>query len=402
LWIEITRPPRSPQRERELLACAQRLGLPLVASTAVHFATPDHYHAFRLANAVRQTILLEQLPRRLSITPEHHLVDKETFRRRFHDLPAALRNTAVLAEQLRSSVLPRAVILPPPHVPRSLDANRYLELLCERGLRRRGLGGDLAARQRLREELTIIEATNLAGYFLIVRDIARYARRKKHSMALRGSAGNSLVCFLLEITDVNPLRFGLPMERFLHPGRADLPDIDLDFDWKVRDDVIDYVFRRHGPRHTARISSHLFLQPRSAFRESAKVHGLSNQQISALLETLDARVSRIVEEQESPSFSTPSFPRSAWERECGAPQLSAGAGALAGHRPRRQGVARPAAPPIDSSRRRRHHAAADREPRPAASGPQRRGHDAVRQGFRRIRRPGQNRPARQPGAGDGG
>jgi DNA polymerase-3 subunit alpha/error-prone DNA polymerase len=68
----------------------------------------------------------------------------------------------------------------------------------------------------------------------------------------------------------------------------------------VRDDVIDYVFRRHGPQHTARISSHLFLQPRSAFRESAKAHGLSNEQISAMLETLDARVSRIVEEDKSP------------------------------------------------------------------------------------------------------
>jgi DNA-directed DNA polymerase III PolC len=296
LWIEIIRPPRSPRHEQGLLECAQRLKLPLIASTAVHFAVPEEYHAFRLATAARRLTLLEQLPRRLTITPEHHLVDVETFRRRFHDLPGALRNTQLLAEQLRAGVLPREVILPPPRVPRSLDATRYLEALCERGLRRREIGDSLAARQRLREELTVIEAAGLAGYFLIVRDIAMYARRKNHSMALRGSAGNSLVCYLLEITDVDPLRFNLPLERFLHPGRADLPDIDLDFDWKVRDDVIEYVFRRHGDKHTARISSHLFLQPRSAFRESAKMHGLSNQQISALLETLDARVSRIVEE----------------------------------------------------------------------------------------------------------
>src|SRR5205823_5292011 len=105
---------------------------------------------------------------------------------------------------------------------------------------------------------------DLAGYFLVVRDIARYARRQNYGMALRGSAGNSLVCYLLEITDVDPLRFSLPLERFLHPGRTDLPDIDLDFDWKVRDEVIAYVFRRHGERNVARISSHLFLQPRSA------------------------------------------------------------------------------------------------------------------------------------------
>src|SRR5207245_8129549 len=121
-----------------------------------------------------------------------------------------------------------------------------LRRLCERGLRRRELGDSLAARQRLREELAVIESAGLAGYFLVVRDIARYARRRHHSMALRGSAGNSLVCYLLEITDVDPLRFHLPLERFLHPGRIDLPDIDLDFDWKVRDDVIAYAFRRYG------------------------------------------------------------------------------------------------------------------------------------------------------------
>src|SRR5262249_56520271 len=110
-------------------------------------------------------------------------------------------------------------------------------------------------------------AGGLAGYSLTAGAIARFARRRGHSMALRGSAGNSLVCFLLEITDVDPLRFGLPMERFLHPGRTDLPDIDLDFDWKVRDEVIAHVVHRWGQAHTAQISSHLFLQPRSAFRE---------------------------------------------------------------------------------------------------------------------------------------
>jgi DNA-directed DNA polymerase III PolC len=297
LWLELVRPPRSPKHEEAILALARRLDLPLVASTATHFATPEEHPVFRLATAVRQTTLLDQLPARLAIRPEHHLVDPHTLRQRFHDLPEAVRNTDVLAEQLRSDVLPHEVILPSPRVPRSLGALPYLRLLCERGLRRRGAGSDLAARQRLRDELAVIEAGDLAGYFLVVRDIARYARRRGHGMALRGSAGNSLVCFLLEITDVDPLRFRLPMERFLHPGRTDLPDIDLDFDWKVRDDVIDYVFRRHGDRHTAMICSHLFLQPRSAFREAGKIHGLSNEQISRLLETLSERVDLLLGEE---------------------------------------------------------------------------------------------------------
>ncbi len=298
LWLEVVRPSRSARHEQELLTAGRRLGLAPVAGTAAHFATAADYPTFRLVTAVRRLTLLDQLPARLTITPEHHLADAETLHRRFRDLPEAVANTDALAEQLRSDVLPHEVVLPRPRLPGGLEAVPYLRLLCERGLRRRDLGDSLAARQRLREELAVIEPGGLAGYFLVVRDIARHARRRGHRMALRGSAGNSLVCFLLEITDVDPLRFGLPLERFLHPGRRDLPDIDLDFDWKVRDEVLAHVFRRYGSRHTAMISTHQFLQPRSAFREAAKVHGLSNDQISRLLETLPERVEGLVEEGE--------------------------------------------------------------------------------------------------------
>jgi DNA-directed DNA polymerase III PolC len=238
-------------------------------------------------------------------------VDQDTLHRRFHDLPEAVRNTDLLAEQLRPDVLPRTRILPPPPVPDDIEAADHLRQLCEHGLDRRGLGPSDAARQRLREELGVIEAANLAGYFLTVQDIARYARGRGYGMALRGSAGNSLVCYLLEITDVDPLRFGLPMERFLHPGRPDLPDIDLDFDWKVRDNVITYVFGRYGAAHTAMISSHLLLQPRSAFREAGKLHGLSNEQVSRLIETLPARVGGILAGQPDavdPGPPPPAFP----------------------------------------------------------------------------------------------
>jgi DNA-directed DNA polymerase III PolC len=298
LWLEVVRPPRSPEHERVLLAAGRRLGLRPVASTAAHFATADDYPAFRLAAAVRQTTLLERVPARLAVTPDHHLADAAALRRRFRDLPAALRHADALAEQLRADVLPHEVILPQPRLREGLGAGRYLRRLCERGLRRRELGDSLAARQRLREELALVEAAGLAGYFLVVRDLARYARRKGHGIALRGSAGNSLVCYLLEITDVDPLRFNLALDRFLHPGRRDLPDIDLDFDWKVRDDVMAYARRRHGPRHTAQISSHLFLQPRSALREAAKVHGLSDGQVSQLVERLAERADELLREEE--------------------------------------------------------------------------------------------------------
>ena len=266
---------------------ADRLGLRPIASTAAHFATPQEYEVFRLVTAVRQGGLLDQLPDVLSITPDHHLVDKPTLQRRFHDLPDALSNLDRLTEQLSHEVLPRRTVLPPARVPRMLQQQQYLRLLCARGLHRRGLHGNPPAHERLGEELAIIDAGGLAPYFLVVRDIARHARHRRLTMALRGSAGNSLVCYLLEITDVNPLQFNLALDRFLHIGRPDLPDIDLDFDWRVRDEVINHVFERYGPAHTAMISTHLFLQPRSAFREAGKIHGLSNEQITLLAQSVE-------------------------------------------------------------------------------------------------------------------
>ncbi len=294
LWLEIVRPPRSAPQEQELLVAGRRLGLRPIASTAAHFATPDEYPTFRLVTAVRQTTLLERIPRQLAITPDHHLVEEAVLRQRFRDLPEAVRNAENLADRLSSDVLPRELILPSPRVPYGVDAGCHLRGLCERGLARRPLYDAELAPVRLREELALIEAAGLPGYFLVVHGIARYARRHGHSMALRGSAGNSLVCYLLDITDVDPLRFGLSPERFLHAGRKDLPDIDLDFDWKVRDEVIDHVRRRYGSTYMAQIASHLFLQPPSAFRESAKLHGLSDEQISRLLEQLDERVGGIL------------------------------------------------------------------------------------------------------------
>jgi DNA-directed DNA polymerase III PolC len=294
LWLEVVRPGpgnrsrhANERRERELLEGGKRLGLGLVASTAVHFATPQEYPTFRLVTTVRQGGLLDQLPSVLSITPAHHLVDQPTLEQRFRDLPEALVNLRQLMATLPSDVLPTWRVLPPARVPRGLEKQRYLRALCERGLRRHALYGDPAVHERLGEELAIIDADSLAGYFLVVRDIARYARHRRLTMALRGSAGNSLVCYLLEITDVNPLRFGLALDRFLHIGRPDLPDIDLDFDWRIRDEVINHVFERYGDKHTAMISSHLFLQPRSAFREAGKIHGMSNEQITLLTQTVD-------------------------------------------------------------------------------------------------------------------
>jgi DNA-directed DNA polymerase III PolC len=308
LWIEIVRPAHNPRQQGELLEGARQRGLPLIASTAAHMSESAEYPSLRVGVAVKRNTLLEQLPSRLALTSDHHLIEAPAWPQRFPDLPDAVRNTDLLAERLQSKVLPRHTILPEPRAPRGCSTLQYLRALCERGLRERGLDNNPAARQRLEEELTVLANGNLPGYFLIVRQIARFARHKGFSMALRGSAGNSLVCYLLKITDVDPLRFELPFERFLHPGRLDLPDIDLDFDWKTRDQIIAWVFKRFGDEHTAMISSHLFLQPKSAFREAAKVHGLSSEQVTRLLETFSERMENMVTDGRDLPTAPNSFP----------------------------------------------------------------------------------------------
>lgn len=331
LWAELIRPGRSVKQERILLEAAAQRRVRVVASWAVHFAEPQGWKIFRLLQAVRQRQLINRLPGRVAITPAHHLLGAAEVWRRFADIPEALVHAEQLAERCRSDVLPRQLILPaPPEYWRAGNSISQLTCLqqqlwqrCSEALRQ--YKGDPAeARARLQEELSIIEQRGLAGYFLVVQEIAQEARRRGYPMALRGSAGNSLVCYLLGITDVDPLRYRLPLERFLHPGRGDLPDIDLDFDWRVRDDILRWMVQRFGEDHTAQISSHLFFQPRSAFREAAKAYGLSDPQISQLLVHLDACLESLVDEQANTSSAWQRlrlagkelFPESAWPRIC--------------------------------------------------------------------------------------
>ncbi|GBD35237.1 DNA polymerase III subunit alpha [bacterium HR36] len=297
LWAELIRPGRSVRQERALLEAAARQRVRVVASWAVHFAEPRDYALFRCLMAVRQRMLLARVPKRLAITPEHHLASAEEIWRRFADIPEALVHAEQLAEQCRSDVLPRQLVLPAPPaywqgLPEAEAASALWQQLrsrCDQALESR-YGDSPSARARLQQELAIIGQRGLAGYFLVVQEIAQEARRRGYPMALRGSAGNSLVCYLLGITDIDPLRYQLPWERFLHAGRADLPDIDLDFDWRVRDAMLQWVCAHFGERHTAQISSHLFFQPRSAFREAAKIFGLSGPQITQLLQRLESRL----------------------------------------------------------------------------------------------------------------
>ena len=143
-------------------------------------------------------------------------------------------------------------------------------------------------RQRIQHELSIITQKGFSPYFLIVQDIVEQTR----ATIGRGSAAASIVSYCLFITQVDPLRHSLQFERFIHPERENMPDIDVDFPWDERASILEYVFKKYGNTRTAMVSSQVFLKPRSAIREVGKVHGLSNEEIKSISKRIGWYASR--------------------------------------------------------------------------------------------------------------
>ena len=269
LWLEFVRPARSATAERDILTS----DLPLVASSDAHVATPAEFRTHRVLSAIRENTVLPQLGP--TCDPGHHLRD---LRALFADHPEALANNERIAADSAWTFLPAPTVFPRHGAPPGT-----LGALCETGLARRyGPVPPAGARERLDRELGVIRRLGFEDYFLVVRDIVDYARSRGAPVAGRGSGASSLAAYVLGLTNVCPLRYGLQFERFLHEGRTDWPDLDLDFCWRTRDDVINHVFERFGRERVAMVSSHLTFQARGAFREAARAHGLSDPQIAAL------------------------------------------------------------------------------------------------------------------------
>lgn len=268
LWLEVVRPGTTWEADRTLMREASRLGLRTVATLDARMATPEDHRALHILQAIRakEAIAWTAPPPRDRFLRQ---VDLE-------DLDDASEE---IAADCAWPFLPAPVVFPASPVAEPAAA---LRRLCEEGLPRRYPMVSPECRTRLEHELRVIEKLGFVEYFLVVHDIVRAARAKGAPVAGRGSGASSLVAYLLGITNVCPLRYRLPFERFLHEGRTDYPDLDLDFCWRTRDDVIRYVFDRYGWDRVAMVSSHITFQARGAFREVARVHGLSDAQISRI------------------------------------------------------------------------------------------------------------------------
>ena len=320
-WIEIQRHylPGDAALVLNLVELARWLGSGVVATNNVHYAERSGQRLHDVLTCIRQlTTLPEALASGLLhpnserfLKPPSAMVDL------FADLPEACQNTLRIAERSQADLDFSEQRLPDFAVPAGHTPLSYLQSLCAQGLQRKFDPVTPQARAQLTHELRVIEQTGLAGYFLVVWDIVRFARSRDIRYQGRGSAANSLVAYLLDITPVDPLRHHLLFERFLAvsprrargpngevgtggettPGGASprgrskethtMPDIDVDFAADRREEVIQYVYERYGEEHTAMVCNVVTYRARSAVREVAKALAFPPDVIDRVAKALD-------------------------------------------------------------------------------------------------------------------
>ncbi|HSV31883.1 MAG TPA: DNA polymerase III subunit alpha [Atribacteraceae bacterium] len=254
-----------------------RHGIPLVATNDCHYLNHDDARVHDVLLAIQTATTLDD-PKRLRFpTEEFYLKSPGEMRRDFPDVPEAIENTERIADACSVELALGQVFLPDFQVPDGFDTNTYLRHLCEQGLRKRY--GDPPPERTVAQldyELGVISAMGYSAYFLIVWDFITYAR--KHSIMVgpgRGSAAGSLVAYVLQITNIDPLASGLLFERFLNPERISMPDIDIDFCFERRDEVIEYVSAKYGKNNVAQIITFGRMMARQSIRDVGRALGWS-------------------------------------------------------------------------------------------------------------------------------
>ncbi|HMD33176.1 MAG TPA: DNA polymerase III subunit alpha [Candidatus Acidoferrales bacterium] len=274
---------------RESLRLSKLLSLPIVATNNVHFLSPEEYLHHRVLNAIRTGALVSQISPPEIANPGAWFKSGSEMRWAFTDHPEALRATLEIAERTNLQLPLGRTIFPEFPVPDGETPFSFLWKLCFEGARRRYQPLRPEVLARLTHELEVIDRLKLAPYFLLVWDIAEEARRRGIPAVARGSAASSIVTYCLGVSRVCPLRWGLYFERFLNEERGDCPDIDLDICGALRDDLLDYVYKRWGREHVAMISSFVTMQARMAVREVAKVFGVSPGEVNHFTRRLPHR-----------------------------------------------------------------------------------------------------------------
>lgn len=287
-YFELQRHGIEGQREvnAALVNFSRELGIPLVATNDVHYTTRADASVQKLLSAIATGNTVEDTGFGMQGS-EHYIKSSSEMESLFADIPEATENTVRIADECDFDFDFETMHLPAYRVPAPYNACSYLKKLCADGfdtlLRSGAIPDEAAYRERMEYELSVIGGMGFNDYYLIVWDFVNYARSRSIPVGPgRGSGVGSLCAYLLGITRVDPIRYGLLFERFLNPERVSMPDFDIDFCDERRGEVIEYVTAKYGANHVAQIITFGTLACRQAVRDAGRALGMSYAAVDEL------------------------------------------------------------------------------------------------------------------------
>jgi DNA polymerase III subunit alpha len=260
-----------------------------VATNNVRYIDKNSYCIYRHLYKLKSMGIKKELFSELVNSGENYFKSTEEMISMFRDIPEAISNTHIIADKCNLDLGLGKTWLPTFKVPEGESLPGYLKKLCMKGfLRKFGQYPDTRYLYRLEKELKIIEKTGFIGYFLIIADMAEFARKRNILICGKGSAAGSLVSYLLGISDVDPVDQNLYFERFLNTGRKSPPDIDIDVCSSRRSELLSYLSSRYGAENVSRVCLFSTMRPRAAIREAGRIMGLGKSGADDLLERPDS------------------------------------------------------------------------------------------------------------------
>ncbi|MFK4760152.1 error-prone DNA polymerase [Microbacterium sp. ZW T5_45] len=279
--------PLDTRRNDALSELARSMRLPVVATNNVHYAAPDQARLAEAIAAVRAVRSMDDLDGWLPAHGGAHMRSGKEMTERFRRYPGAISHGLEIAAASAFPLRRARPALPTQKVPEGHTPMSWLRSLVWAAVPERYPRLDADGRRRIEHELNVIEAKDFPGYFLIVHGIVQEARRRKILCQGRGSAAASAVCYLLGITAVDPILYGLPFERFLASTREEEPDIDVDFDSSRREEIIQWVYQEYERDRAAQVANVIQYRPKNAVRDMARALGYSPGQQDAWSRQVD-------------------------------------------------------------------------------------------------------------------
>jgi len=274
-----------PAEVNRLLSQAKQLDInKLVGFQYISFKNREGWYIHKNLRAIDNNTLIDHLKPEQLAGESEYFIDACKLKDIYGNYPKIIENSTSLLDDCSISF--------DDNVPRNkqvFSASRYddrllLEKLAWDGMQYRYGNNNAVAKERIKHELEIIDKLGFAAYFLITWDIVRYSMARGFYHVGRGSGANSIIAYCLKITNVDPIDLNLYFERFINPKRSTPPDFDIDYSWKERDEVLDYIFKRYGYHHTSLLGTMSTFRGKSIIRELGKIYGLPKEEIDSLID----------------------------------------------------------------------------------------------------------------------